>query len=61
VKSMFRDVNKDTRANSIHRTGGRERSGVMMVSVTEGVDTRRYRGGLSESYEKLVWCNIGGF
>jgi hypothetical protein len=56
---MFRDVNNDTRANSEDwRGAGR---GVMMMSVTEGVDTRRYTGGLSESYEKLVWCSIGGF
>jgi hypothetical protein len=29
-----------------------------MTGVSEGVDTRRYTGGLSESYEKLVWCSI---
>jgi hypothetical protein len=61
VKSVFRDVNNDTRANSEDWRGGGPRSGVMVMSVNEGVDTRRYTGGLSESYEKLVWCGIGGF
>ena len=45
VKSMFRDVNNDTRANSVDWRGQRgARSGVMIVSVTEGVDTWRYTG-----------------
>ena len=46
MKSMFRDVNNDTRANSEDwmEAGGGVRSGVMMMSVSEGVDRRSYTG-----------------